>query len=156
MESLWRGIRELDPATLLSVALTVAAFRAGASSGARFTSLRAKAVAPVCNIKRVVCISVSRFGSAAEHVVDAQRNGASRVLKLDRAGAEARRTSALRNVPLRAGFDRDEYPFAISSQRAGLSIRYVDPGSNRSLGVYLRRQLSALPDGARFFVLPIG
>ena len=49
-----------------------------------------------------------------------------------------------------AGFDRDEYPFAISSQRSGLSIRYVDPTSNRSLGSYLGRQLSVLPDGARF------
>ena len=153
--SLLSGVRDLDPATLLSVALTVAAFRAGASSSPRLAGLRARVVSPVCNTSRVVCLSVRRFGPAAEHVVDAQRNGAPRLLTIDRAGAQARRTSALRSVPAIAGFDRDEYPFAVSSRRAGLSIRHLDPSSNRSLGSYLGRQLSRLPDGARFLVLPI-
>ena len=155
--SLWQGIRELDPALLLSAALTVAAFKAGASSNPRLATLRSKVVAPLCNekVKMVVCVSVSRFGEAAAHVVDAQRNGAPRGLRIDRNGAAARRSSALRNVPAHAGFDRDEYPPAISSQRRNLSVRYVDPASNRSLGAYMARQLAALPDGARFFVLPI-
>jgi hypothetical protein len=54
-----------------------------------------------------------------------------------------------------SGFDRDEYPFAVSSRRDGLSIRHIDPTSNRALGSYLGHQLSPLPDGARFFVMPI-
>ena len=149
------GRLELEPAALLSIALTVAAYRAGASSSPRLATLRARAVAPVCNATRVVCVSTHRFGPAAGHVADAQRNGAPRLLRIDRAGAQARRTSALRSVPTLAGFDRDEYPFAVSSLRNGLSIRYIDPTSNRSLGSYLGRQLSPLPDGARFYVLPI-
>lgn len=94
-------------------------------------------------------------GDAADHVADAQPNGAPRILRLDRAGAVERRRSALGDVPLRLGFDRDEYPFALSSERGNLSIRYVDPASNRSLGAHLARQLSPLPDGARFLVMPI-
>ncbi len=89
LQSMGRGIIELDPAALLSVAMTVAAYRAGASSSSRLASLRARAVAPVCSVSRVVCVSVGRFGSAAEHVVDAQRTGAPRLLRrIDRAGAE--------------------------------------------------------------------
>jgi hypothetical protein len=36
-----------------------------------------------------------------------------------------------------------------------LSLRYIDPSSNRSLGAYFGNQLRELPDGARFFVLPV-
>lgn len=117
--------------------------------------LRAQVLPVACGLRRVACISQGRFGAAAQHVADAQRGGAPRLLRLDRSGALARRSSALRSLPSRAGFDRDEYPFALSSRRNALSIQYVDPASNRSLGAYVGNQLSALPDGSWFYVLPI-
>lgn len=144
-----------DPLALLSTAGLAIALGAGIFAMPLARTLPSRALASICSLKRIVCMSVSHYGEAAEHVVDAQRHGASRMLRIDREGAAARRSSALRHVDARAGFDRDEYPFAVSSRRAGLSVRYIDPASNRSLGSYLGHQLSPLPDGARFFVLPI-
>lgn len=142
------------------VAIVIASVVAGGAVVGLTSSFWAKNYGPlaleqICRLKRLVCVSTSRYGEAAEHVVDAQRLGAPRLLRLDRTGAQARRASALRSVPARAGLDRDEYPFAVSSMRAGLSIRHIDPTSNRALGSYLGRQLRPLPDGARFYVLPL-
>lgn len=114
-----------------------------------------QALAAACGLRRILCISAARFGAAADHVADAQRGGAPRALQIDRAGAAARRSTALRGLPTRSGFDRDEYPFALSSRRSGLSVRYIDPASNRALGAYLGDQTRGLPDGAWFYVLPI-
>lgn len=150
-----RAATDGDPTAILSSAALVVGLVGGALSMPLARVVPARALAPACNLRRMVCVSVSRYGAAAEHVVDAQRNGAARVLQVDRPGAQARRNSALRGTDSRAGFDRDEYPFAVSSQRDGLSIRYIDPTSNRALGSYVGNQLSPLPDGARFFVLPI-
>lgn len=144
-----------DPVAIVFSSVAAAGFVAGLTSSVVVRTYGPAVLAEVCEWQRVVCVSASRFGDAAEHVADAQRLGAPRLLKLDRTGAQARRSSALRSVPARAGLDRDEYPFAVSSARAGLSIRHIDPASNRSLGSYLGRQLRPLPDGARFYVLPI-
>lgn len=118
-------------------------------------ALKQPARVAVCNLRAVVCVSRSRFGDAAQHVADAQRNGAARMLRVDRTGASARRDGALRHHPARAGFDRDEYPPALSSIRKGLSVRYVDPSANRALGAYLERQLRGRADGSWFWVLPV-
>lgn len=144
-----------EPLAILSTLALVASLAGTFGAASIVRMIPAQALAPVCNLKRMVCVSVSRFGDAAEHVVDAQRNGAARLLKVDRPGAQARRNSALRDIDARTGFDRDEYPFAVSSRRDGLSIRHIDPTSNRALGSYLGHQLNPLPDGARFFVMPI-
>ncbi len=148
------GVTSGDPVAIVTAAaLTALAVGTFVLPGARLAANRLLPAA--CNLKRLVCISTSRFGPAADHVLDAQKGGAPRVLQIDRPGTASRRTSALRNIPTMPGLDRDEYPFAVSSRRAGLSIRHIDPASNRSLGAYLGRQISGLPDGARFYVLPI-
>lgn len=144
-----------DPVALLFATVVAGALAAGLASSFLVRTYGPAAITQFCQWERLLCVSTSQFGEAAEHVVDAQRLGAPRLLKLDRTGAQARRTSALRSVVTRAGFDRDEYPFAVSSVRAGLSIRHIDPASNRSLGSYLGHQLRPLPDGSRFYVLPI-
>lgn len=144
-----------EPLAILSSLALVVSLAGTFGAASLLRMVPAQALAPVCNLRRMVCVSVSRFGDAAEHVVDAQRHGAARLLKVDRPGAQARRNSALRDIEARTGFDRDEYPFAVSSRRDGLSIRHIDPTSNRALGSYLGHQLSPLPDGARFFVMPI-
>lgn len=148
-----RSVRSLDPAGAYMAASELAP---GPGPSARtIRRLRSQALPVVCGLRRITCISRSRFGAAAQHVADAQRGGAPRLLRLDRSGAPARRSSALRSLPARGGFERDEYPFALSSRRSALSIDYVDPASNRSLGAYVDDQLSGLPDGSWFYVLPI-
>ena len=144
-----------EPLAVLSSLALVASLALAVKAAPLLRMAPAQALAPVCNMRRMVCVSAGRFGDAADHVVDAQRHGAARLLKVDRPGAQARRNSALRDIEARPGFDRDEYPFAVSSRRDGLSIRHIDPTSNRALGSYLGHQLSPLPDGARFFVMPI-
>lgn len=144
------AVLSLDP---VATVLAASAFLPLPGSMQRFARLQAVAVA--CGLSRMVCISAKRFGAAADHVADAQRGGAPRILRIDRPGAAGRRSSALRGMPTRAGFDRDEYPFALSSRRSGLSVRYIDPASNRALGAYLGEQTRSLPDGAWFYVVPI-
>lgn len=146
------GVVNLDPIALLTVALTVMPV---VGKGARPVLRRvsqSKLAGRLCGLKRVVCVSVSEFGEAGQHVLDAQWAGHSRILKLDRSGSVARRTERLKGVARRVGLDRDEYPWALAEYAKPPSIKYVDPTSNRSLGAYIRHQLSGLPDGSRFFV----
>ena len=155
---LLNGVMERDPMVLLQVAAMVASvviLHSATKANPRLLSGDSRFMTAVCRQNVVACTSVSRFGEAGEHVLEAQRNGASRILKLDRAGASARRSSALRGVDRRLGFDRDEYPPAFSARRSGLSIKHIDPSSNRSLGGYLGRQARGLPNGSRVWVLPV-
>lgn len=149
--------RAIEPGDLLSIALATAnAVATAASVGVPlFRSLAPQSLRAVCNMRVVACVARARFGEAAQHVVDAQRNGASRVLRIDRTGADARRTDALRGHPTQLKLDRDEYPPAFSSRRNGLSVRHVDASSNRALGAYLRGQIDGRPDGAFLWVLPV-
>jgi hypothetical protein len=95
-----------------------------------------------CTLQRVMCISRARFGELADHYSDAIAAGAPRFLTTGYAGAAGRRLDSLRGVPTRAGFDRDEYPFAMTRQGgAGASVRYLDPSLNRAVGSYVRHQL---------------
>lgn len=115
--------------------------------------VRAAADRVACSIRRVVCISLTRWGTAAEHVQDAQQAGFARVLRIDRLGASARRSSALRGITRVVGMDRDEYPPAFARAADVLpSIRYIDPGLNRGLGATLGAQTSLLPNGSRFYL----
>jgi YD repeat-containing protein len=143
-----------DPLAIALASANVAATLAPVA-GPLIRRLKPQALAIACGLRRMVCISIEEYGPAAQHVADAQRNGSPRLLTLDRTGATARRYSGLRGIATRAGYDRDEYPFALSSQRSALSIRYIDPASNRALGAYVGNQLRGLPDGARFYVKPI-
>jgi YD repeat-containing protein len=148
------AIRSRD---LLAIALAGANVlsKAVPVGGQLLRTVAPRGLSVVCKMRAVVCVSRARFGAAAEHVAEAQRNGAARLLRIDRAGAGVRRADALRNFPARTGFDRDEYPFAVSSRRTGLSVRHIDPSSNRALGAYLRRQIDGRPDGAPIWVLPV-
>jgi hypothetical protein len=147
----------IESGDLLDIALSTATAAATLATVALpfVSEFRPQALSAVCGLQPVVCVSLEEYGDAAQHVLDAQRKGAARILRVDRDGAVARRTSALRDLETRAGVDRDEYPLALSSRRSGLSLRYIDPSSNRSLGAYFGNQLRELPDGARFFVLPV-
>jgi YD repeat-containing protein len=105
-----------------------------------------------CTLQRVVCIPRSRFGELADHYSDAIAAGQPRLLTTGYSGAALRRQDSLRGIPTKFGFDRDEYPFAMTRQGgSGASVRYLDPSLNRAVGSYVRNQLPDR-DGYRFMV----
>jgi YD repeat-containing protein len=163
-------IRDPSLSTLTAAAVNVAALlpavgavmpdRAVAQATSR-VSLNSRAVAQraarsvddfSCALQRVVCISRSRFGELADHYDDAITSGQPRLLTTGYPGAALRRQDSLRGFPTRIGFDRDEYPFAMTRQGgSGASVRYLDPSLNRAVGSYVRNQLPDR-DGYRFVV----
>lgn len=76
------------------------------------------------------------------HVFDARRNGQPRVLHIFREEGPANRRESLRGIPTRPGFDRDEYPPAMTDEGGkGASARYIGSGENRSAGGVMKGQL---------------
>ncbi len=62
--------------------------------------------------------------------------------------ASIRRQEALANFPPLQGFDRDEWPMAITKQGGiGADIKYISPSDNRGAGAYLRWMLQNYSDG---------
>jgi hypothetical protein len=112
-------------------------------------------------VQRMV-FSAREYPNVRRHFRGALRRGWPRRLVVNRRGADARRERALRDVPIREGFDRDEYPPAVGRGRGpGLErgrnprgwkadVRYVPSGENRSHGASLGNQLEPFCNGTRF------
>ncbi len=99
----------------------------------------------------VVQIARSRYPFTADHVIDAVASGEPGILHIDRAGADANREASLRGIPTRAGYDRDEYPPAVSREGgSGADVRYVPSSDNRGAGTVMGERLSPYCDGQRF------
>ena len=106
--------------------------------------------------------SAHKYPSVRRHFRGALRRGWPRRLVLNRRGADERRERALRDVPTRDGFDRDEYPPAVGRGRGpGLErgrdprgwkadVRYVPSSENRSHGASLGNELEPFCNGTRF------
>jgi type IV secretory pathway VirD2 relaxase len=60
-------------------------------------------------VQRIV-FSAREYPNVRRHFRGALRRGWPRRLVVNRRGADARRDRALRDIPTREGFDRDEYP----------------------------------------------
>jgi hypothetical protein len=115
-------------------------------------------------VSRVVKVDFSsdEYPHIRRHFRGALRRGWPRTLVLNRPGDDARRDRALRDIPTRDGFDRDEYPPAIGRGRGrGLQrgrhprgwktdVRYVSSSENRSHGASMGNQLRAYCNGTRF------
>jgi hypothetical protein len=69
---------------------------------------------------------------------------------LHRAGAAARRTAAVSHTPIKAGYDRDEYPAAVGRKVNRADIAYVRSSENRSGGAVMGNKLRAYCEGTRF------
>jgi Deoxyribonuclease NucA/NucB len=68
-----------------------------------------------------------------DHAFDARRAGHPRTLRIARQEADANRKASLRGIPTQRGFDRDEYPPAMSDQGGeGASVRYIEFRENRA------------------------
>jgi hypothetical protein len=99
-------------------------------------------------------INGAAVGELSSNAVDP----APRVLTLERDNAAQRRNDDLRGIPTKRGFDRDEYPPAVSEE-SGLhsdgrraSVAYVLSAENRSGGSVLGRQLAEFCDGQQFII----
>lgn len=73
------------------------------------------------------------------------------LLHIDRAESDLHRSQSLKGIPTKEGFDRDEYPPAMSREGGrGADVRYVDSSENRSSGSVMGRQLSGFCEGQPF------
>jgi hypothetical protein len=123
-----------------------------------------------------VYLSRDRHPESLTHILEAQegwtwtgaeaRQGPPRdpVLTIDRdeARTTARRDQALYGVPYgreigEPGFDRDEYPPAVSREGGnGASVKYVPESDNRGSGATLRNQTSNLNEGDQYIIVETG
>ena len=109
-----------------------------------------------------IAFSAREYPTVRRHFRGALRRGWPRRLVVNRRGADARRERALRDIPTREGFDRDEYPPAVGRGRGrGLErgrnprgwkadVRYVPSSENRSHGARLGDRLERFCNGTRF------
>lgn len=102
----------------------------------------------------VVVDLAPKHAAVADHVLDAVRAGQPEVLHIARDEAGQNRRRSLAGVPTRPGFDRDEYPPAVSDEGgAGADVRYVRSSTNRSAGALMGRVLRPYGDGQCFVVV---
>jgi hypothetical protein len=100
-----------------------------------------------------VTLPEATYPHIRDHAADAIRAGQPDVLHIAREEAEENRAASLRGVPTRKGYDRDEYPPAMSDEGGrGASVRYVLPRENRSAGATMGRQLRIYCDGQAFVI----
>ena len=103
-----------------------------------------------------VALSASKYPETTDHISDAVAAGEPSLLHIDRADEDAHRDASLADYPPRTGYDRDEYPPAMSREGgAGADVRYIDPSDNRGAGATMGNapgglvRGSALPDRHR-------
>ncbi|WP_238655897.1 NucA/NucB deoxyribonuclease domain-containing protein [Paenibacillus piscarius] len=91
-----------------------------------------------------------RFPQTAKHIKEAIRKGHSAVCTIDRKEAEQNRKESLKGVPVKKGYDRDEWPMAMCAEGgSGADIKYISPGDNRGAGSWVGNQLEDFADGTR-------
>jgi len=74
-----------------------------------------------------------------------------RVLHIFREEGPANRRESLRGIPTRPGYDRDEYPPAMTDEGGrGASVRYIASSENRSAGGVMKGQLRPYCNEQRF------
>jgi hypothetical protein len=82
-----------------------------------------------------VQLSMSRYPETTDHILDAVDAGQPSLLHIDRADEDLHRQQSLAPFPPRSGYDRDEYPPAMSAEGGtGADVRYIDPSDNRGAG----------------------
>lgn len=137
---------------VLTVGLAFGVALRFANDHAPSRAARSTMVAPGC---AVVDLDNHRHARILDHAWDAIDHGKPVVLHIDRGHAAAHRAAWHRaqgaRFPTRPGFDRDEYPPAMSREGgARTDLRYVRSAENRSAGSVMGRELEDEPDGACF------
>lgn len=89
-----------------------------------------------------VTLDRSQYPYTTDHISDAIAAGEASLLHIDRPGTDQNRREALAGIPTKPGYDRDEYPPAVSSEGGhGASVRYVPSGDESSPGTWCRSSL---------------
>ena len=100
-----------------------------------------------------VTLDESRYPQTTDHWQDAVRAGRPSLLHIDRPEEDANRRAALAAHPPRSGYDRDEYPPAVSDEGGrGASVRYISPSDNRGAGATMGNQIEGWCNGQPFRV----
>jgi hypothetical protein len=90
-----------------------------------------------------VQLSISRYPETTDHWMDAIDAGEAALLHIDRADEDVHRDQSLAGFPPRSGYDRDEYPPAMSAEGGyGADVRYIDPADNRGSGSVMGNALA--------------
>jgi YD repeat-containing protein len=107
----------------------------------------------VCARRYVVCISASRHPEAAANALAGQAAGVGRFGVVNRSAAASKRKELLSSVPVRFGYDRDEWPPAVLriGNRNAL-VAHISPSDNRGAGALIGRQLAPIKDGRPVFL----
>jgi hypothetical protein len=82
-----------------------------------------------------VSLSAAKYPQTTDHIQDAIAAGHAALLHIDRADEDLHRSQSLAPYPPRSGYDRDEYPPAMSREGGtGADVRYISPSDNRGAG----------------------
>ena len=99
---------------------------------------------------KVILFPSDRYPETAKHIKDAIKEGHSSICTIDRDGVHKRREQSLKHVPVKTGYDRDEWPMAVCKQGGNnASVEYISPADNRGAGSWVGHQLTNDPDGTR-------
>jgi hypothetical protein len=112
----------------------------------------ATAGAATCMHQRgAVVVSLSKYPHIAAHIRAAIRGGRPVLLHIDRRHADQHRDTSTAVLPTKAGYDRDEYPPAMSREGGRRAdVRYVDSHENRAAGASMGYHLRGYCDGQAF------
>ncbi len=98
-----------------------------------------------------VVLSEARYPQTSDHTLDAIAAGEAALLHIDRADEDLHRSQSLAPFPPRSGYDRDEYPPAMSREGGtGADVRYIDPSDNRGAGAVMGNALEDYCEGQPF------
>lgn len=141
--------------TAIGGVIAAAATLAFAAAGQGNSALTPAHVAACKRIPRHVIVDLNddRHSSVIDHAFDARRAGHPRVLHIRRQERWANHRAALSGIPKRRGYDRDQYPPAISDEGGrGASVRYVARRVNRTAERLMGKQLEPYCNGQSFVV----
>jgi Deoxyribonuclease NucA/NucB len=105
--------------------------------------------------RRVVRVTLDsgRYPATADHIHDAIARGEPAVVHIDRGDAAEHRTESLAGAATRPGYDRDEWPMAMTQEDGpDANIRLVPSADNRGAGSSIAGQLRDFCDGTAFRV----
>jgi hypothetical protein len=100
-----------------------------------------------------VALSKTKYSAVRKHWDRAIRKGYPRILKINRAGADMRRSRLLAKFPTRPGKSRDDYPMAMARTTVKADVAYVDPGQNRGASSVQGTKLRRYCSGQRFKIV---
>ena len=134
-----------------STAVPDVVVKQASNTPAQSTTAGSTAEAGCIRQKRAVVVSLAKYPNIADHVRDAIRSGQPVILHIDRTHADAHRAASTDDLPTKRGYDRDEYPPAMSREGGeSADVRHVKSSENRAAGASMGGQLRGFCNGQAF------